>query len=96
MGTYVLRFTDSVVTKCVEHVSWQEQKEGMSSSLEGRGLRDQSNGTSRKGTLQVTVPLVMARSCHPGLLVLVTARTYSPAHGGPLPRLEVAPGRSYH
>lgn len=24
----LLRFTDSVVTKCVEHVSWQEEKRG--------------------------------------------------------------------
>lgn len=53
---------------------------------------------SLKGTLQVTVPLVMARSCHPGLLVLPfqeSARTCSPAYGGPSPRLEVAPGSSY-
>lgn len=65
-------------------VLWKEEASGINQTE-----------LSRKGTLQVTVPLVMARSCHPGLLALPfqeSARTCSPAHGGPLPRLEVAPG----
>lgn len=39
VGACVLRFTNSVVPKCVEHACWQEERGGMRSSPEGRGLR---------------------------------------------------------